>query len=65
MNGNDIQKSPDFIMEDNFLNGITENILKSKVPSLANWCPSDVNCLLNVFLELLQLYKNYQVLLNN
>lgn len=62
MNGNDITKAPDFIMEENFLANEKEDSIKSKVPSLANWQPNDIKCLLNVVLELLQLYKSYQVI---
>ena len=62
MNGNDLSKSPDFILEENFLAHETADTIKSNVPSLVNWKPNNVNCLLNVIKELLQLYKSYQVM---
>ncbi|KAK6626468.1 hypothetical protein RUM44_008941 [Polyplax serrata] len=61
MNGNDITVAPDFIMEENFLASETEDSIKLKVPSLINWDPTDIRCLLNVVLELLQVYKSYQI----
>lgn len=61
MNANNLTCPPDFIMEDNFLNRIDSQVIKHKVPSLANWCPTNVKCLLNVILELLDLHKEYQI----
>ncbi|KAL0275155.1 UNVERIFIED_CONTAM: hypothetical protein PYX00_003105 [Menopon gallinae] len=56
----DLTEPPDFIMQDDFLANVDVRVIESQVPSLAHWQPTDPKCLLNVVLELLQLYKQYQ-----
>lgn len=58
----DLNVPPDFIMQEDFLTNMDVSIIESQVPSLAYWQASDPKSLLNVVLELLQLYKQYQVL---
>lgn len=60
MNPNNLTEPPDFIMEERFFD-VSSDVIKNHVPSLDNWCPSNVKCLLQIILELLDLYKSQQV----
>lgn len=53
---------PDFIFNDNtFLADMDIDTLSAKVPSLTKWNPNNANALLNVLIELLSCYKQYQM----
>lgn len=53
---------PDFLFyDDTFLADMDIDTISNKVPSLAQWNPNDRNALVNVLIELLSCYKEYQV----
>ena len=53
---------PDFLFNDDaFLANMDVDSFSTNVPSLANWNPNDGDALLNVLVELLSCYKQYQV----
>ncbi|XP_043265435.1 BRISC and BRCA1-A complex member 2-like [Colletes gigas] len=55
------EMGPDFIFNDNFLADMDVDILSNKIPSLAKWNPNNEDALLNVLMELLSCYKEYQI----
>ncbi|XP_076239563.1 BRISC and BRCA1-A complex member 2 [Calliopsis andreniformis] len=56
------EMGPDFLFNDNtFLTDMDIDTVSHKIPSLAQWNPNDKNALVNVLIELLSCYKQYQI----